>query len=313
VVSRRQIRSKVLVNNSSIPSSMARAGYTVLIPTHERPQKLERLLKYLAEYQCNVLVVDSSSEPIDASQYKNIIYLHDPLLSFKEKVSVGTGQIRTEFTVLAADDDFPIIENIEKHLKSEVDFSSMIGRIVQFNELSKRKRFWYQKNMEKVGRFSGENATEFMANYSQVLWGCFKTSSLRRCFSDMQKVMFNNDNFIELFLACWMLGEDGIYKVDTVLCAREVSPSDHWGARHTDIRKVYHQNTFEFLQDYSNVHAILGSLRLNAPLAVYLSSISREECLALKIVRKVLERFGLRRYIDISQKPELSKLERFLG
>lgn len=301
------------MNKSSIRSSMAVEAYTVLIPSHERPKKLERLLKYLDEYQSNVLVVDSSFEPIDVSRYPNVVYIHDPDLSFKEKISLGTGQIETEFTVLAADDDFPLINNIERHLRSNVDFSLMIGRVVQFNELSQRKKFWYQKDLEPIGHFSRKNATEFMANYSQVLWGCFKTSSLNRCFLDMQKAFFNNDNFIEIFMACWMLGEDGIHKVDSVLCAREVSPSDHWGARHQDIRKVYFQNNYEFLQDFTNIHQILGSSRLNAPLSAYLSSISREEHLARKIVRNILGKFGLRRYIDTSNKPELSKLERIIG
>ena len=53
-------------------------------------------------------MVDSSFEPIIFLD-PNVVYLHDPDL----KIFLGTTN-RTEFTVLAADDDFPIINNIER-------------------------------------------------------------------------------------------------------------------------------------------------------------------------------------------------------
>jgi glycosyltransferase domain-containing protein len=279
--------------------------YTILVPTHNRPRKVRRLLEYLAKYDCNVVLMDSSEAPIDSAPYRNVVHKKDTSLTFKDKVVLGCELINTEFVVLAADDDFPLIENIERNLVNYFEQSLMIGNVGLFDEKFLSKSFWYQKNSEISGIFDDSNGDIFMENYSQVLWGCFRTSSLYECFRAMREVNFKNDNFIELFIASWMLNDKGILKLDKVLCVREVSHSDSWGRRHESLRSVYVNNIQDFLLDISEVIKGIPPGKVLPLIAAYLKirrSGNKPGPVSIKLLmKKWLSNFGFyfgRKYIS---------------
>jgi glycosyltransferase domain-containing protein len=243
---------------------------TVLIPTHNRGSKLLRLLGYLDSYDWPIVIVDSSENPADTSSFKNVTHIKDHSLKFKDKVVEGCKLVETDLVVLAADDDFPQLSEIECHLSESTDFSLLIGRIVMFNESFEDGSFWYQKASEPTGFFGQDLIEDFMGNYSQVLWGCFKREDLQSCFELMQKSAFSNDNFIELFIATWMLSREGILKLDKALCVREVTREEHWGGRHKSLRHVFLNAPEQFLKDWSQVHSLIGTEVFARSLGAYL-------------------------------------------
>ena len=120
--------------------------YTVLIPTHNRQLKLVRLLNYLNRFQCKVVIADSSENPVDTKSFGNVVHIKDTNLDFKDKVVEGCKRVETAFVVLAADDDFPILDKLNSILIDTCEFSLMIGRVGMFNEDLLDERFWYKIN-----------------------------------------------------------------------------------------------------------------------------------------------------------------------
>ena len=73
---------------------MTLQNVTVIIPAHNRPKRLRRLLDYYSRTDIKILVPDSSDHPFaDAEKYPDITYLHRPKLHFLLKLKDGWGVI----------------------------------------------------------------------------------------------------------------------------------------------------------------------------------------------------------------------------
>lgn len=119
---------------------------TCLVPTHNRPQFLRRLLRFYSRFSpgFKFLVVDSS-HPAAAAENVAVIeswksdveveYRYFDL-SFIDKCVRGLEQVRTPFVVFCGDDDilFPdAVRQCVEFLASETGYSSALGRTVQLN------------------------------------------------------------------------------------------------------------------------------------------------------------------------------------
>ena len=117
---------------------------TCLVPTHNRPQYLRRLLQFYSRFSpgFSFLVVDSSN-PLAAAENLAVIeswksavdveYRHFDL-SFFEKCVRGLEQVQTPFVVFCGDDDllFPdAVRRCVEFLENQPGYSSAMGRTVQ--------------------------------------------------------------------------------------------------------------------------------------------------------------------------------------
>ena len=77
---------------------MTLQNVTVIIPAHNRPERLRRLLDYYSRTDIKVLVPDSSDHPFaDAEKYPDITYLHRPKLHFLLKLKEVLPMISTPY------------------------------------------------------------------------------------------------------------------------------------------------------------------------------------------------------------------------
>lgn len=84
---------------------MTLQNVTVIIPAHNRPERLRRLLDYYSRTDIKVLVPDSSDHPFaDAEKYPDITYLHRPKLHFLLKLKEVLPMISTPYVLYCADD-----------------------------------------------------------------------------------------------------------------------------------------------------------------------------------------------------------------
>lgn len=100
--------------------------FTIIIPTHNRPDRLKRLLDYYNKYgkNFNIIVADSSSNENKMLNSKNILLLsNNNLLHLKyptdiellsEKMPNASKYIKTKYCVYCADDDFIIPNEINQ-------------------------------------------------------------------------------------------------------------------------------------------------------------------------------------------------------
>ena len=119
---------------------------TCLVPTHNRPHFLRRLLKFYAQFPpgYSFLIVDSS-EPFAAAENRAAIAIARRDLQieyryfdsgFNDKCVCGLELVQTPCVVLCADDDL-LFPDAARHcatfLESEPGYASAMGRTVQLD------------------------------------------------------------------------------------------------------------------------------------------------------------------------------------
>ena len=98
---------------------------SIIIPTHERPSYLDRILEYYAHEPFHIYVADSSALPYNGSRLKgNVTYFHLPGKFLTYKIAFTLEYIETPFVVMCADDDFIIPAAIQTCVEFLSDHSS---------------------------------------------------------------------------------------------------------------------------------------------------------------------------------------------
>ncbi len=90
------------------------ADTTIIIPTHERPQYLRRIVDFLSPSDNEILVVDSSPESCRNILPSNVRYFHKPDLYLTQKILFASKEIHTSYAAICADDDFLTVSGIEQ-------------------------------------------------------------------------------------------------------------------------------------------------------------------------------------------------------
>ena len=115
---------------------MTLQNVTVIIPAHNRPKRLRRLLDYYSRTDIKILVPDSSDHPFaDAEKYPDITYLHRPKLHFLLKLKEVLPMISTPYVLYCADDDFAVpsgIAQMTAFLDEHPDYSTAQGHYLTF-------------------------------------------------------------------------------------------------------------------------------------------------------------------------------------
>lgn len=181
---------------------------TVIIPAHNRPERLRRLLEYYSRTDIQILVPDSSDRPFtDAGNYPDITYLHRPKLHFLLKIKEILPLIHTPYVLYCADDDFAVpeaIAQITAFLDTHPDYSTAQGHYLTFIPDKEKVAFYprYIRYFDK--RVTGDTARKRLLQrknmYAPLLYAVIRTSVFRHmytsCFTPDGTPRFRN-----LFLA----------------------------------------------------------------------------------------------------------------
>ena len=146
---------------------MSNERLTCLVPTHNRPQFLRRLLQFYSRFApgFSFLVVDSSSPPVAAENLAiieswksevDVEYRHFDL-SFIDKCVRGLEQVRTPFVVFCADDDILFPDTTRQcvdFLANKPGYSSAMGRTVQ---LDTTPALWHGSGLRVLKGYSIEH------------------------------------------------------------------------------------------------------------------------------------------------------------
>lgn len=127
---------------------------TIVIPAHNRPERLQRLLNYYAETGARILVPDSSDKPF-MGEYdrRRVVYRHLPRMHFFLKLREVISLIDTEYVLWCADDDFAVpsgIEAVVDFLDKNPTFSIAQGHYLTFTPTAKGVKFYprYIRNFD---------------------------------------------------------------------------------------------------------------------------------------------------------------------
>ena len=121
---------------------------TIVIPSHNRHRYFERFLTYYSDFDCDILIVDST---ITAFEFKsksvNIFYEHLPEKTFTGKLSFAFNKIKTKFVVLCADDDFLIKDGLKDciaFLNENTSYSVALGNNIYYKKETIKNYFFHQ-------------------------------------------------------------------------------------------------------------------------------------------------------------------------
>ena len=124
------------------------SGFTLVIPTFNRPAYLKRVLSYYLDLKsdCKILVADASSDENKDKNEKiirtfaksNIVYLNSykPDIPPRNKVFDALSHVTDKYALLCADDDFispHAIEECANFLGANSDYSSAHGHYIDFS------------------------------------------------------------------------------------------------------------------------------------------------------------------------------------
>jgi len=219
---------------------MADSSFTIIIPTHNRHDCLERSIKYFSCTSIKIIYCDSTEIKYEKEIPKNIAYYNNPKLKFSEKILFCLNKVKTPLVALCADDDFLEIDSLingSTFLNNNLDYVSVTGQFLFF---LKPYDYLFYRNKKKsfksiVSNYPFERATLFFENYFQILWGLYRLDILKKSFEVIKANKPENDNFIELTLGSMLCFHGKIHYSSNVWGYREINLKNSWGSRHKPI------------------------------------------------------------------------------
>jgi len=153
---------KIMINYENIMSSKQTellSKLTIVIPTYNRPLRLEKAIEFWRDVPVDVHIIDgseiSSFDHVWFDDIANIFYHHIPceigqnglINGFKRQV-YGSALPKTEYSAVCADDDFysvhQLVSSIE-FLDSDSLIDAVCGRVLTYSKLSSDKVVWWCK------------------------------------------------------------------------------------------------------------------------------------------------------------------------
>lgn len=188
---------------------------TVVIPEHNRPLHLKRLLDFYLQYDLQIIVSDSSDvEFLYLEDYKEkITYRHYPKMPLAGKINAIGQLITTPFVFMCANDDFIVPETVSKiisFLENNIDYNSGQGIYVKFDPLKEEiiPLLIYENMLnEKLDEINCTNRIDhLMSNYFQFYYAVFRTEVFKKIYSSVikeDKTVINNLRLLEIYVSCY--------------------------------------------------------------------------------------------------------------
>jgi glycosyltransferase domain-containing protein len=274
----------------------------IVIPTHNRHQYLDRCLNYYSEFECKIIVCDSSFVRYTSFIPVNIFYYHMPNKDFAEKVLFAISEAHSKYIALAPDDDFIIEASLKygrEKLQENTDAQACVGEVVMFYE---RPPFRIVKNPGWCAAIFDKNLApeikiaNYLSDYKQILWSLYKVNALKICFETIQEANFENQNFFEITIATLCAGSGGIIQLDNIWIARELTENEHWGSKHSSILDIENlMSNADVIKFMNYMNEILfpgaGTIALDA-----YKITEKHNNYYVKIIKKILNRISRKKY-----------------
>lgn len=248
------------------------ADFTLIIPTHNRPEKIKFLVNLLSNYkdEFNVIFLDSSENSIK-QQNKKLISSHFINNKIKysyyefdithepfEKFYFGLSQVKTNYCSFCADDDVVFLECVEEiieFLNLNSDYSAAHGYYFSFqfdqDEIAVQDVVYYKNNLyhDKWG----ERVHSLFSNYEATFYATYRTEALKDFFS--LAFIANTALWKELILALASVMSGKIYRIPTFYYGRRVGQSLPFKNWHP--HEIFSTKPHLYFTDYLNCRTAL--------------------------------------------------------
>lgn len=217
------------------------SDFTLLVPTHNRSEKLISLINLLSTYKhhLKVLFLDSSAAPaknknrsaIELKLNNNVDYSYfefeedcDPF----QKFYFGISKVKTKYCAFCADDDIVLLESIEeilKFLEKNPPFVAAHGYYFGFQvdplEVHVRDIVYYKNNLS--GGDLKKRIHSLFSDYESTFYATYRTSVIKDFFAlalQMETTLWK-----ELILSLSSIMAGKIYRIPNFYYGRRMGES----------------------------------------------------------------------------------------
>lgn len=218
---------------------MTLKNITLLIPTHNRPRYLSRILDYYSNIDVKIVVCDSSSNPFTRKMRKNVKYQYYKNYPYVSKIYECLKKINTPYVVICPDDDF-IIPNAIKEcisfLEKNPDYAAVDGESVMF--LRDNGRFFMHHYAIQRGLdINFSRPSERLGNSLNICpyYGVHRIENLKQTFRSAQLIDYT---FIEILLANIVVINGNYKHLPILYMLREFIPDSAGAKKILDLSQV---------------------------------------------------------------------------
>ncbi|QXI19305.1 glycosyltransferase family 2 protein [Pseudomonas hamedanensis] len=166
---------------------------TVVLITHNRPAFLRRAVKYYSSLPCRIMVLDSTPERPEGD-FSAVDYHHVPQFAYwgmQAKLAYGVEQLTTPYMVLAADDDFIVLDSLYESvgfLQANRDYGMCHGYCLMY--LAKADGVHYFRRDKKVQEdYASDRAQDrvidYMTQYIPPFYAVTRTDLMKTWHSSL--------------------------------------------------------------------------------------------------------------------------------
>jgi glycosyltransferase domain-containing protein len=166
---------------------------TLLIPTHNRPAYLSRILEYYQYNKIKIVIVDSSVKMYEDVPGDHVSYFHLQGIPLPRKIAYGLDKVTTKFVLLCADDDFILPSAILKcvsFLEENKSYASAQGNAIHYKKRSRYKGFvelnllYDETSFEISDEDPFKRLYDLFHPYRSIIYAVHFTKNLRFAYKD---------------------------------------------------------------------------------------------------------------------------------
>jgi glycosyltransferase domain-containing protein len=177
--------------------------FTIVVPTHNRPQQLAALLAYLEAEQadCRIIVIDSSRNEVIAVNRERVRIsgLHLQYIALadepqRKKWRKGVHAVSTQYCALCADDDLIVLDGVRRCLqvlRDRPDAAVVQGRSFSFQahengDVDLNNVVYFTPTIEDAQPLA--RLAKLFKKYQTPTYGVFRTGPLQRILDLVEPV-----------------------------------------------------------------------------------------------------------------------------
>jgi glycosyltransferase domain-containing protein len=269
---------------------------TIVIPTFERRDRLKRSIRYWLQSGYEILVADGSAASNSDLVPKSAQYFHDPDSRIEDRWINAIRQVRTEYILLCADDDFIGFDAIRAcvlFLQKHLAFSSAQGLYASF---------FVDKVGVKIGdcygRFNyypleeddlGIRLVHCLRYYAQTIYSVQRKSDVLKYVDGFGS--FGNDNLFEIMftLGNALTGKHKVFpflygvRESIIGSAGSVTPSvSTWRNCNPDLFLAWKEFCVQKFIEIGNLQPLKASELFDRSYSAYEEFLKDPYCLAFK-------------------------------
>tara|TARA_Y100001958_G_C21212667_1_gene538255 strand:+ start:525 stop:1589 length:1065 start_codon:yes stop_codon:yes gene_type:complete len=211
---------------------------SLIIPSHERKELLNRSIDFWSAAGVkNIIVLDSSEKINKYVSNKVKTYIHLPNVGFIDKFKFSIDNIKTDYVLVCADDDYVSTESIIeciKFLNNNLSFVAAHGHYCDFRYVGKSNSIRWQPKYSYVSpSLEFEDPIDRLGihlnYYTPILYSVIKKETFVNSYAELaiykKNIQIEYTPFYEIFWSSMQVLKGKVKRIDSLYSLRRYMPN----------------------------------------------------------------------------------------